>query len=151
MTFTKYRCILNNPKHQDQSWVGPDEMWYKVFANVLIWESPVYKGLKSHHTCLIKEKRELGQPQKRTFPISVSYQKQYWLEILRKQLTCRGACTVAQWLECWTWDQGVAGLRLTRSAALCPWVRHFILGLVLVQPRKTRPCLTERLLMWRNE
>ena len=34
-------------------------------------------------------------------------------------------------------------------ASLCcgPWARHIYHSLVLVQPRKTRPCLTERLLM----
>ena len=32
-----------------------------------------------------------------------------------------------------------------------PWARHIYPSLVLVQPRKTRPCLTERLLMGRKE
>ena len=31
------------------------------------------------------------------------------------------------------------------------WARHIYPSLVLVQPRKTRPCLTERLLMGRKE
>ena len=35
--------------------------------------------------------------------------------------------------------------------ALCPLVRTLILSLVLVQPRKTSPFLTERLLMERKE
>ena len=34
--------------------------------------------------------------------------------------------------------QRVAGSRLTEGAVLCPWSGHFILCLVLVQPRKTR-------------
>ena len=38
------------------------------------------------------------------------------------------------------------GSSLTGGTALCPWERHFILCLVLVQPRKTRPDITERLL-----
>ena len=32
-----------------------------------------------------------------------------------------------------------------------PWARHIYPSLVLVQPRKTRPCLTERLLMEHKE
>ena len=32
-----------------------------------------------------------------------------------------------------------------------PWASNIYSGLVLVQPRKTRPCLTERLLMGRKE
>ena len=37
------------------------------------------------------------------------------------------------------------------SLRCCPWARHIYPSLVLVQPRKTRPCLTERLLMGRKE
>ena len=40
----------------------------------------------------------------------------------------------------------VASLRLTRDTVLCPSVRHFILSLVLVQPRKL-PDMTEKLLI----
>ena len=32
-----------------------------------------------------------------------------------------------------------------------PWARHIYPSLVLVQPRNTRPCLTERLMMGRKE
>ena len=44
-------------------------------------------------------------------------------------------------------------VRQTDPASLrCgPWARHIYLSLVLVQPRKNRPCLTERLLMGRKE
>ena len=31
-------------------------------------------------------------------------------------------------------------------AQLCPWARHFYLCLVLIQPSKTRPNMTEKLL-----
>ena len=55
----------------------------------------------------------------------------------------------AQWL-----NGGVLGLRLkgwgsslTGVTALCHWARHINPSLVLVQPRKTRPYITERLLM----
>ena len=37
------------------------------------------------------------------------------------------------------------------ASVLCPWARHFTFSLVLVQPRKTRPYITERLLMGRKE
>ena len=50
-----------------------------------------------------------------------------------------------------TWDQGAAGSSLTGVTALCPWARHINPSLVLVQPRKTRPFITERLLMGRKE
>ena len=35
--------------------------------------------------------------------------------------------------------------------ALCPWVRHINPNFILVQPRKTRPYITKRLLMGRKE
>ena len=49
-------------------------------------------------------------------------------------------------VECLTRDRGAAGSSLTGVTALCPWA-----SLVLVQPRKTRPFKTERLLMGRKE
>ena len=36
-----------------------------------------------------------------------------------------------------TRDQGVAGLSLTEGTVLCPSAGHFVLCLVLDQPRKT--------------
>ena len=48
---------------------------------------------------------------------------------------------------CLTRDGGVAGSSLTRGALSCPWARHFILCLVLVQPRKTCPDMTEKMLI----
>ena len=53
--------------------------------------------------------------------------------------------------ECLTRDRGAAGSSLTGVTALCPWARHMYPSLVLVQPRKTRPFITERLLMGRKE
>ena len=47
-------------------------------------------------------------------------------------------------VECLTRDRGAAGSSFT---VLCPWARHINPSLVLVQPRKTRPYITERLLM----
>ena len=48
-----------------------------------------------------------------------------------------------------TRDRGAASSSLTGVTG--PWARHIYPSLVLVQPRKTRRCLTERLLMGRNE
>ena len=50
-------------------------------------------------------------------------------------------------VECLTRDQGVAGSSLTVVLAR----QHIYPSLVLAQPRKTRPCLTERLLTGRKE
>ena len=54
-------------------------------------------------------------------------------------------------VECLTRDRGAAGLSLTGVIALCPCARHINPSLVLVQPRKTHPYITERLLMGRKE
>ena len=50
-------------------------------------------------------------------------------------------------VECLTRDREAAGLSLTDITALCPLARHINPSLVLVQPRKTRPFITERLMM----
>ena len=49
-------------------------------------------------------------------------------------------------VECLTRDRWAAGWSL-ESLPCGPWARHIYPSLVLVQPRKTRPCLAERLLM----
>ena len=54
-------------------------------------------------------------------------------------------------VECLTGDRGAAGSSLTSVTALCLLARHINPSLVLVQPRKTRPYITERLLMGRKE
>ena len=46
-----------------------------------------------------------------------------------------------------TRDRRAAGLSLTGVTALSLWARHINPSFVLVQPRKTRPYITERLLM----
>ena len=51
-------------------------------------------------------------------------------------------------VECLTWDRGVAVSSLTGITVLCPWARHINSCLVLVQPRKTCPDRTEKLLTW---
>ena len=50
-------------------------------------------------------------------------------------------------VECLTRDREAAGSSLTSVTALCPWARHINPSVVLVQPRKTRPFITERWLM----
>ena len=54
-------------------------------------------------------------------------------------------------VECLTRDPGAAGLSLTGITGCGPRARHIYPSLVLVQPRKTHPCLTERLLMGRKK
>ena len=49
-------------------------------------------------------------------------------------------------VECLTWDLGAVGLSLTSVTVLCPRARHIYPYLVLVQPRKTHPGITEKLL-----
>ena len=66
--------------------------------------------------------------------------------IIRSGWECSGSV-----VECLTWDRGAAGSSLTSITALCPWARHINPSLVLVQPRKTHPFITERLLMGRKE
>ena len=54
-------------------------------------------------------------------------------------------------VECLTLDRGATGSSLTGVTVLCPWARHINPSLVLVQPRKTHPYITERLLKGRKE
>ena len=49
-------------------------------------------------------------------------------------------------IESLTQGGGVAGYSLIGVTALCPWTRHFIFCLELVQPRKTHPNIPEKLL-----
>ena len=54
-------------------------------------------------------------------------------------------------VECLTRDRGARVRASTASLRCGPSARHIYPSLVLVQPRKTRLCLTERLLMGRKE
>ena len=54
-------------------------------------------------------------------------------------------------VECLTRERGAAGSSLTVVTVLCPWARHINPSLVLVQRKKTRPFITEILLMRRKE
>ena len=49
-------------------------------------------------------------------------------------------------VECLTPDWRVAGFNLIGGTALCPWARHINLCLVLVQPRKYHPDMSEKML-----
>ena len=54
-------------------------------------------------------------------------------------------------VECLTRDRGLWFEPSPVSLRSGPWARHIYPSLVLVQPRKTCPCLTERLLIGRKE
>ena len=54
-------------------------------------------------------------------------------------------------VDCLTRDRGAAGSSLTGVTALCSLSKTHYPSLVLVQPRKTRPYIIERLLMGRKE
>ena len=54
-------------------------------------------------------------------------------------------------VECLTRDGRAVGSSRTGITVLCPLARHINPSLVLVQPRKTHPYVTERLLMGRKE
>ena len=54
-------------------------------------------------------------------------------------------------VECLIRDLKATGSSLTLVTALCPRIRHINPSLVLVQPRKTRPYKTDRLLMGHNK
>ena len=75
-----------------------------------------------------------------------------WLKNL-----ARAATTIDSWerrgsvVGCLTRDWGAAGSSLTGVTALRPWARHINPSLVLVQPRKTHPYITEILLMGPKE
>ena len=58
---------------------------------------------------------------------------------------------VAQWLSAWLETEGQRVRASPASLRCCPWARQIYPSLVQVQPRKTRPCITERLLMGRKE
>ena len=51
-------------------------------------------------------------------------------------------------IECLTRDRGVAGPSFTGGIALCTGAGHFILCLVMVQHKKTRPDMAEKNVDW---
>ena len=55
------------------------------------------------------------------------------------------------WRICWSWEDVIITITTPASLRCGPLASHIYPSLVLVQPRKTRPRLTERLLMGRKE
>ena len=79
--------------------------------------------------------------------------KSKWVSPRNTTITDYGpGSAVAQWLRAWL---ETVGLRVQASPEAqlqcCPWAKHIYPSVVLVQPRDTCPCLTERLLMGRKE
>ena len=58
---------------------------------------------------------------------------------------------MAQWLSAWLETEGPRARASPASLRCGPWARRIYPSLVLVQPRNTRPCFTERLLMGHKE
>ena len=74
------------------------------------------------------------------------YENQNMLLFMNKK-----GSAVAQRQSTWLETEGPR-VRASPASLRCgPWARHIYPSLVLVQPRKTRPCLSERLLMGRKE
>ena len=57
----------------------------------------------------------------------------------------------AQWKSAWLETEGPRVRASPASLSCGPWARHIYPSLVLVQPRKTCPCLTERLVTGHKE
>ena len=72
-----------------------------------------------------------------------------WL-ILPKYINCHRERSGSV-VECLTRDRGPQFRASPTSQRCGPWARHIYPSLVLFKPRKTRPCLTEILLMGRKE
>ena len=91
--------------------------------------------------------------------MNLTYQKTCFLKLIHGSLHCsyyrpqrkktrERCCSV---VECLTRNRKAAGSSLTVATALCLRARHINPSLVLVQPRKTCPYITERLLMGPKE
>ena len=65
---------------------------------------------------------------------------------MKKANNILNGSAVAQ-VKCLTQDQETTGSSLTGLTELCPWARLINPSLVLVQPRKTHPYITKRLLI----
>ena len=75
----------------------------------------------------------------------------HWLRWAKNVRPHIGSTHSGSVVECFTGDQG-PWVRASPASLSCgPWARHIYPSLVLVQPRKTHPCLAERLLMGRKE
>ena len=72
------------------------------------------------------------------------------MQLLERSIQCirERSCSV---VECLTRERGARVSSLMGVTALCPSARHINPSLVLVQPRKTCPFITERYLMGHKE
>ena len=71
----------------------------------------------------------------------------FWLPVLPRSDCSLSRSVVVQLVERLTWDRRATGSRLTSIIVLCLWAKQISPSLVLVQTRKTRPYITERLFM----
>ena len=78
-----------------------------------------------------------------------------WASLINRitllEISCHSWKRSGSMEETLTQERGATGKSLTGVTALCPWARHINPSLVLVQPRKIGPFITERLLMGRKE
>ena len=128
----------------DCGWQSPSTSILSLWQQPRLWQVCAYAQT---HICA-------DSPKSLLLAVTLIY------TCIRTKILCAGPfITQNGWecsgsvLECLPPDRGVTGLSLTGVTALnCgPWARHIYPSLVMVQPRKTRPCLTERLLMRRKE
>ena len=70
----------------------------------------------------------------------------HFLNVSSKERNGRGGGGGGPVVECLTRDRGVADSRLTRGTAFCPSARHINSCLVPIQPRKSCPSITEKLM-----
>ena len=123
-------------------------MW-RFTAAMRCWSIWVWYGLAQKQDPLNRRSappsRQLAQqmePNKRPLILF-----QIWVSECR----CTKLRLGAQWLSARLETEGPRVQASSASPRCGPWARHIYPSLVLVQPRKTRPCLTESLLKGRKE
>ena len=79
------------------------------------------------------------------------FQKSWIRPCLFTQLLWERSGSVVECLSAWLMTEGPRVRASPASLLYGPWARHIYPSLVLVQPRKTRPFLTERLLKGRKK
>ena len=108
---------------------------YILIFSLSQWDD--WKTRKNRKNCITKPR--LKSPNKGSNNKKITSNKR--TTPLDRVWKCSGSV-----VECLTLDLGVEGLSLTGATELSPWARHINLCLVIVQPRKTHPDLTEKLL-----
>ena len=90
------------------------------------------------------------------YSMTVKLLTEHPLEFLSLKGGCTGSSesTLVKMPHCWnvmvgclTGNQGATDSSLTDCTGLCSWAKHINPCLVLVQPRKSSPYITERLLI----